>query len=115
MAKPPCAPAKGEGRVKAPRPLFNEGSVSGRARVTRADAEEEQWQLPLQKVGVGTLSPEWAGCRLGNRAPKRFDAAWRYVLQMPEPHSSKCEPQLRIDEADAGEMERAGAIFEASQ
>ncbi|KAH8605499.1 hypothetical protein ERJ75_001605700 [Trypanosoma vivax] len=115
MAKLPCGPAKAVCTDKVPRPLFHGPGALGRTRITRAAAEEEQRRLPLQKVSVGTLSLDWAMRRLNSRAPRRFGAVWRNALQTPEPHSSSHKPDLRINEADAKEMERDGVIFEASK
>ncbi|KAH8617566.1 hypothetical protein ERJ75_000363800 [Trypanosoma vivax] len=114
MAKLPWAPPKAMDKDKVLRPLSNSHSVLRRTRITRVTAEEEQWRLPLQRVNMGTLSLEWVRRRL-NKALRRFDAKWRYALRSPEPHSSNYEPKLRIDEADAKEMERSGVSFEASR
>ncbi|CCD21720.1 hypothetical protein ERJ75_000405400 [Trypanosoma vivax] len=57
---------------------------------------------------------EWVRRRVNNKALWRSDAVWRNVLQTPKPHSSKREPNLRTDEADASVMGRAGVICEAS-
>ncbi|KAH8613496.1 hypothetical protein ERJ75_000782900 [Trypanosoma vivax] len=115
MAKLPCAPPTAVGKDRAPRLLFNGHSVLRRTRVTSVAAEVGQQRSPLQKVNVGTLSLEQARGRLNSKAPKRFDAVWCKVLRLPEPHSSKCEPKLGTDEADAGPMGRAGVSREASQ
>ncbi|KAH8604190.1 hypothetical protein ERJ75_001734300 [Trypanosoma vivax] len=115
MAKLPRAPPKAMGKDKAPRPLFNGRSFLRRTRITRAAAEKRQWRLSLQKANVGTLSLEWARRRLNNKALRRFGAVWCVVPQSPELHSSNHEPKLRINEADAKEMERTGVICEAPQ
>ncbi|KAH8608550.1 hypothetical protein ERJ75_001295200 [Trypanosoma vivax] len=109
------APPKAVGKDKGPRPLFNGHNILRRARITRADAEEGQRQLSLQKVNVGTLPLEWASRALNNKALRRFAAVWCNVLRSLEPHSCKREPNLGISEADSGAMEGAGVIFEASR
>ncbi|KAG8339000.1 hypothetical protein TRVL_10174 [Trypanosoma vivax] len=96
-------------------PLFYGRGALGRTLIARAAAEEEQRRLPLQKVAAGTLSLEWVRQRLNNKTLQRFDAVWRNALQTPQPHSPSQEPKLRINEADAKEMERVGVICEASQ
>ncbi|KAH8608460.1 hypothetical protein ERJ75_001306700 [Trypanosoma vivax] len=109
------APPKAVGKDKGPRPLFNGHNILRRARITRADAEEGQRQLSLQKVNVWTLPLEWASRALNNKALRRFAAVWCNVLRSLEPHSCKREPNLGISEADSGAMEGAGVIFEASR
>ncbi|KAH8617565.1 hypothetical protein ERJ75_000365200 [Trypanosoma vivax] len=99
---------------KVLRPLSNSHSVLRRTRITRVTAEEGQRRLPLQKGEHGDAVPEWVGRRF-DKAMRGLDAKWRYALRSPEPHSSNYEPKLRIDEADAKEMERSGVIFEASR
>ncbi|KAH8605059.1 hypothetical protein ERJ75_001642400 [Trypanosoma vivax] len=105
MAKLPWVSPKAVGEDKVPRPLFNGHKILRRNRITRADNEKEQRQLLLQRAGVGTLSPEWA--------ERRIDSVWRNALWSPDEHSSRHEPQLGIDEADAKAMERIGAVREA--
>ncbi|KAH8614723.1 hypothetical protein ERJ75_000666100 [Trypanosoma vivax] len=91
VPKLPCAPSRAMGKDRVPMPLFNGHSVLRRVRIAGAAADEEQGQLPLQKVNVWTLPLDWARGRLNNKALRRFDAKWRYALRPPEPHSSNYE------------------------
>ncbi|KAG8340423.1 hypothetical protein TRVL_08750 [Trypanosoma vivax] len=115
MAKLPCAPSKAVDKDKAPRPLFNGHSILRRARITRAAAEQEQRRLPLQGVNLGALPLQCARRRLNSEALRCFDVVWRNALRSPEPHPSSHEPNLRIGEPDAKEMDRVGVVRKASQ
>ncbi|KAG8344700.1 hypothetical protein TRVL_04471 [Trypanosoma vivax] len=75
--------------------------------------EKEQRRLPLQKVAVRTLSPEWDGRCINNKDMRGTYQDCRNVLQSSEQNSSNREPKLRINEGESSMMKRAGIICEA--
>ncbi|KAH8605472.1 hypothetical protein ERJ75_001613500 [Trypanosoma vivax] len=94
VAKLPWAPPKAAGKDKAPGPLFHGRSVLRRVRIARAAAAEEQRRLPLQKVGAGTLSLEWA-MRLDGKGPA---ALRRGVAQRaPVAGTAFIQPRAKVE------------------
>ncbi|ORC85245.1 uncharacterized protein TM35_000361050 [Trypanosoma theileri] len=95
-----CAPFKGQ-------------NILQRSHHTRVATKDDEARLPLQQIGVGTLSTKWIRERPNNSARRRWDEVWN-IMQKPELHARRRESNLRINNADAQRMKEAGIICTAS-